>query len=160
MKQLALTFTLVLLTLPVFAQGPGGHHGPGGPGGKEKLDALRIAFFTEKLNLTPEESSVFWARFNELEAEMKQIHEERKALKPNFKEIQSKSDSEIRDKINAVKNLEIREIELKTKFTLDCFDILDAQRAAKLPILEREFKRAIVEQKKREKSRPGGHRGR
>ena len=45
---------------------------------KENREALKIAFFTAKMNLNTEESSVFWPVLNEMKNELKDLKNERK----------------------------------------------------------------------------------
>ena len=52
----------------------------GPPLPKEKLETLRIAFFSERLNLSPEEAQSFWPVYNAFSEEMGKVHEERRAL--------------------------------------------------------------------------------
>ena len=40
---------------------------------KENREALKIAFFTSKMNLNTEESRVFWPVLNEMENELKDL---------------------------------------------------------------------------------------
>ena len=48
---------------------------------EEKLEALRIAFLTKQLNLSPEEAQQFWPVYNSYTAEAKKLNMELKAGK-------------------------------------------------------------------------------
>ena len=78
MKKTVVVLALSLSTgLVAMAQQPA----PGGGNGEnrgEKIEALKIAFITQRLNLTPEEAQKFWPVFNQYESEMK-------TLRQNFK---------------------------------------------------------------------------
>ena len=41
-------------------------------GNNDKIEALKVAFITKRLNLSPEESQKFWPIYNQYEAEKKQ----------------------------------------------------------------------------------------
>ena len=41
--------------------------------GNDKIESLKIAYITKRLQLTPEESQKFWPVYNQYEAEKKQI---------------------------------------------------------------------------------------
>jgi Spy/CpxP family protein refolding chaperone len=60
MKKLMMMTAAVLMatffTTPIFAQGPPADGGDKG----EKIEALRIAFITQELQLTPQEAQKFW----------------------------------------------------------------------------------------------------
>lgn len=153
MRKLVITSVLTLATVSLLAQDPGKHNE------NNKLAALRIAFFTERLELTTEESSTFWIRFNEYESDLKQIKEKKKELGPHHKNIDDMSEAQIKKDIEAIREIDINEIDIRTEFILDCFSILDAQRAGKLPLLEREFRKAIVNKMNKDGRGPGPQRG-
>ena len=73
LKSLFLAFSL-FFCLSANAQPPNGR---GKPDGK-KVDALRIAFITEKLQLTTQEAQVFWPVYNEYQGKLKEIRQQGK----------------------------------------------------------------------------------
>jgi hypothetical protein len=80
----------------------------------------------------------------------------------DIKNLNTMSDKEIRKDIENFRNLEILETEVRTAFILDCFEIIGAQRAGKLPIPEREFRKAVIDRRRGNNNRtphgrPGGH---
>lgn len=46
-----------------------------GDGKSDKIDALRIAFISQRLNLTPEEAQKFWPVYNQYTADIKKLRE-------------------------------------------------------------------------------------
>ena len=42
---------------------------------QDRIRALKVAFITDKLKLTPEESEKFWPVYNQYEAEQKRIRQ-------------------------------------------------------------------------------------
>jgi hypothetical protein len=51
---------------------------------REKLEAYRIAFFTKRLNLTPQEAEKFWPVYNEFQDKKNQIQAEKGKINRNF----------------------------------------------------------------------------
>ncbi len=49
------------------------------PRGGGRMEALKIAFITNKLNLTTEEAQKFWPIYNKYTAEIKQVYQNRTA---------------------------------------------------------------------------------
>lgn len=137
MKNTLIAILLSILALPVIAQKE-----------NDKIEALRVAFFTEKLNLTAEESSEFWVRHNEHESQLSEIREQKKEVGSHVKNLDSMTEDEIRRDLELVRDLDILEAEIRTEFLLDCINILDAPRAGKIPFLEREFRKAILEKRR------------
>lgn len=84
MKKLISVFVLICwLTVPGMSQvagpvpGPGQGQGPGGAGGPARpsgnvLEAMKIAFLTRRLNITPEEAQSFWPVYYQYAAEVRQ----------------------------------------------------------------------------------------
>lgn len=47
---------------------------------RERIKALRIAYISERLNLTPEEAQRFWPIFNAFDDKNMELHKQKKAL--------------------------------------------------------------------------------
>ncbi|MGF1926294.1 MAG: hypothetical protein ACQUHE_19130, partial [Bacteroidia bacterium] len=60
-KNLVFLLLFTLLSGNAFAQGPRFDN--------EKIEAAKIAFFTQKLGLSPEEAKVFWPIYNDYQRE-------------------------------------------------------------------------------------------
>lgn len=74
---------LLVLSVGVYAQpgGPRGREGhPKGPHNTEQVRMEKIAFFTERIGLTPEEAQQFWPLYNEMEAKRGKLFESRSAI--------------------------------------------------------------------------------
>ena len=51
-----------------------------GGGRPETVEAIKIAYFTRKLNLTPEEAQKFWPVYNQYADELKQLRQQNRDL--------------------------------------------------------------------------------
>jgi hypothetical protein len=114
-----------------------------------KVEVLHVAYLTEKLNLTVEESVVFWATHNEHRSAMEDIKKEKRSLKKEERDSKNPSESDLRNRVLRMGELETQEIELRTAFILKCFDILDPERASTIPKLEKDFRRRVIDRSKR-----------
>jgi Skp family chaperone for outer membrane proteins len=141
MKNLITNTLLVLLSaFPAIAQ----------DASQEKADKIKplfTAFLTEKLDMTVDESLIFWAAHNELEKARETIRNEKKELRKKPNEKESLSDKELEENVIQMGDLLIQEIELNRAFILECFNILDPNRAAKIPFFERQFRERIKERR-------------
>ena len=151
MKNLIANTLLLLLTaFPAIAQDASQDRG------QEKADKIKplfTAFLTEKLEMTVDESKIFWAAHNELETEREAIRNEKNELRKKPNEKESLSDKELKENVIQMGDLLIQEIELNRAFILECFNILDAERATKIPFLERQFRERIKEKRSQGKNR-------
>ena len=89
---------------------------PGGELPAERLKGLRIAFFSEKLDLTPTEAEKFWPVYNAYAAEVDKVRGERKEL---FRKLRrstdGKSDSELEAAADRHIELLQKEVEIQKR---------------------------------------------
>ncbi len=108
---------------------------------QEKIKSMRIALFTERLQLTPEEAQQFWPLFNQYEAD-------KKKLRTSYNlpaSMDNLTDAQADEAILASLEIEEKEVGLKRKSYGKLKSVLSAQKIAKLQKAEREFKERILE---------------
>ena len=118
---------------------------------RERVEAQRIAFITQKLELSPEESEKFWPVYN---AFKKSEQEKRKSARPN-KPFDDLSDDEARDIIKRHLTVEAEMVELKRQFMDDVMEILPPRRALRLNMIEAEFNRGVLERLQQARGKKG-----
>lgn len=109
----------------------------------EERKAQKIAFITERLELTPEESKAFWPvyeqKIEERKTAMKAIKGERKE-KPR-KKIEEMSDDEVRTLLDNMIKAKQTELDIQKKYNDKFLAILPPKKVAKLYHAEREYKK-------------------
>jgi hypothetical protein len=135
MKKNLFFIFFVLTSVLAFAQ-PDGKRG-------EKLEALRIAFITEKLSLTPQEAQVFWPVYNEHHAKMKEIRSQNKDAAKNA---DAATDAEIEKIILTHFDAEQRALTLQKEYYVQLKKVLPMRKILKLHHAERDFKNRLIEQ--------------
>ncbi len=117
------------------------------PGSRhEKMEAQRIAFITQQLNLTPEEAQAFWPVYNEYDAkrhEMRKSFRESSDLKKDqLDKLTEAEASQILDNqiIEAQRFLDLRK-EYHAKFK----SVLPAIKVLKLYESERDFQKMLID---------------
>jgi hypothetical protein len=136
MQKFLFFITIFTLSTFAFAQPEGGKRG-------EKLEALRIAFITERLNLTAAEAQVFWPVYNEHHNKQKEI---RGQAKDAAKNADAATDAEIEKIIAAHFDTEQRLLNLQKEYYTQLKKVLPLRKIMKLHRAEREFKNRILEQ--------------
>ena len=121
-------------------------------GKEERIKSLRIAFITSKLDMTPEESQAFWPLHNNMEKELRQL---RKDFKPP-KNVADLTDAEIETLMLQRFDMEEQKLAIKRKYFEQFKVVLPIRKIAKLQMLEKEFKRQLVERLGEEKHRRRG----
>ena len=117
----------------------------------EGAKALKIAIYTQVLDLTEEEAQNFWPIFNEFEKKQTEIREEmnsiRKEVELKFKEL---SDKELEEKIDQMLALRKKEVELTEVYYAKYKTVLPIRKVALIHKAEMMYKRALL-RKVREK---------
>lgn len=131
MKRIAYILVFVLLQLASFAQG----------GKREKIEALRVGFITQQLNLTTDESQKFWPVYNEYQDKVRAARREFKGTSTSFA-----SDKEAQDFLDAELLFKQRELNLYKEYYDKFKKILPLKKVAMLRQAEEEFKKELLKQ--------------
>jgi hypothetical protein len=122
----------------------------GGGQGKEKIQAVKIAVFTEELQLTPKEAEKFWPLFNEYEAKIFAID---KQIRDGGKGLDTKSDKEIEKILENRFKLQQQKIDTEREYYQKFKKIISLQKIAKIPAAQMKFKKRLVGEM--HKNKPG-----
>lgn len=123
---------------------------------KEKIKALKVAFITEKLELTPQEAEKFWPIYNTFEDKEFEIHHNK--MKSIIRKLEDGGFEKLSEKEATVliQQMESNEDELhalRKKYMKDLQKVLSAKKIILLRKSEEEFNRKLLRQfkEKREK---------
>lgn len=134
MKKLIFTVLFVIAFQGVMLAQPG-----------EKVKQLKIAFLTEKLDLSVEEAQVFWPLYNEHEDKRdvleKKIRQDYRKIKDTENQL---SETDLISKLDRITKSRIEMAEMDTQFLKSCLPVLGAQKCSKLISAEEEFKKEIM----------------
>lgn len=106
---------------------------------EERIRSLKIAFVTEKLALTPEESEKFWPVYNQMEAERSALMAEKKS---EFSDDMSDKDAQA----YMTRHFDLREKELamERKYVDKFKTVLPARKVARLLWVEKQFRQEVM----------------
>lgn len=158
MKKLLLILSICsFASLSVFAQ-PGRGEMPDlekNPEIRKKIEAYRTAYFTEKLELTPQEAEAFWPLFREMN---ERKHSLKKTYKPkkHRPDLANATDAEIKSNMKRHFEFKQKALDLEKEYAYKFIEVLPVKKAARLPMLEQEFKRTILREFKKRKGEDGG----
>ncbi len=115
---------------------------------QERIKALKIAFITERLQLTESEAQKFWPIYNTFDAENQKMRKETlgKFRKGDF---ESMSDSEAENLLDEMMATDKRKQELKQQFVKDLLKILPAKKIIILKATEDAFNRRMMQEMKK-----------
>jgi hypothetical protein len=116
-------------------------------GKREQIKTLKIAFFTERLNLSPEEASIFWPLYNEHETAKESLRkQQRTQIRDRFANLDEISEKEAQQALKQYLNLEEKEEELDKAFYLRIAGEFSAVRTLKLFQAEQDFRRRLLQE--------------
>lgn len=107
----------------------------------ERVRAQRVAYLTQRLQLTPTESQQFWPVFTEYENARRELSRQ---LRPPASE-DAMTDKEAEEFLDRQLKVEGEILELKRKYMTRFRKILPARKIVLLPRADREFKRELLQ---------------
>ena len=124
----------------------------------ERFNSQRIAFFTERLRLTPEEAQVFWPVYNEYQAQKNNIIEERRGLTKTLVQNQKTlSENEIEKLGDEYIASIVKETELLQTYHARFKKVLPIRKVMRIYTTENQFKNHLLRQiqQAQQRKKPG-----
>ncbi len=122
---------------------------------REEIKAMKIGFITDKLKLTTDEATKFWPVYNEFQAKMEKLHEDRRANHKKLKKgLDSLSNTEVEKLTDQELLFEEKVLALKKEYHAKFKAVLPIKKVALLYQAEHEFRRELLK-KAREQHRNG-----
>ncbi len=118
-----------------------------GRGHRDRIEAQRIAFFTEKINLTPGEAENFWPVYNDFNSKKETLNREQRFLTINLsKNIDSMSEEEVKSSMEAFVEFKEKEHNLFAEYHEKFLKVLPPAKVMKVYIAELQFKQYLLKQ--------------
>jgi len=105
------------------------------------IELAHYNYINTSLSITEKEQGGFWARYEEMEKNQAVIKANLRSLKKTLLYGFMKSDEEIISIVQQIAELDMAKITVKRDFIVDCVGLLDAERAIKFSLYEKEFKK-------------------
>jgi hypothetical protein len=140
MKHLLTIFLLLLMALPALAQQEVDPEEaqPADPKVKEKINAARVAYITERLGLTAEEAEKFWPVYRE-------FVQKRQGLRQQFRDAK-KSGQDEKALLDLDLKLKQEEVDLEKDYSGRLQKVISAQKLMSLRQAEVDFRRLLLRQ--------------
>ncbi|MCE2495639.1 MAG: hypothetical protein J4F31_03515 [Flavobacteriales bacterium] len=125
----------------------------------EKVEAKKIAFITERLDLSPEQAQKFWPVYNEFQDKLNEARKDQlEIIRPSRDEpnrTSQMSDEELAKMMEMRFDLEQKELNLKVEYHKRFLKVLETRQVARLYTAEHEFKRFLFEEMRSERGERG-----
>jgi len=116
------------------------------PGNKEKIEAAKIGFISERLELTPKQAQVFWPMYNEYSAKKKEIRKAINQLK--IENSDNETDAEILDDIKKINLYKQREVDIEKEYVDKFLTVITPKQLAALYKAEKQFTKILLDKLK------------
>lgn len=147
--------SIVLILMTVFTVSLSAQRAEMSEERKEKMEAMKVAYITKKLDLNTEEAQKFWPVYNELQKKRKAL---RVQSKQNHKEIKEKwdtvSDKDIELLVEKEFELKAKGLALEKQYHEKMKETVELKKLVRLYEAEKQFKREMI-QTLRKKKEPG-----
>lgn len=114
---------------------------------KEKMEAMKVGFISEKLQLTTAEAEKFWPVYNEFESKRMDLRKKILGDTPKRQDIDAMNDKEVETRIDNEITLRQQETELFREYNEKFKTVLPVKKVAKLYEAEREFRMQAVKKR-------------
>ena len=140
------TALLTLLTIIGFTAISIAQPGPKHEEKKEKVEAMKIGFITQQMNLTPEEAQKFWPVYNQMKNEIESVRKERQLSRENVKDnFETMTDPEFEKLINDELASRQKEFDIQKKYVAQFKVVVSIKKVAQFYRAEEQFKRKLLE---------------
>ena len=117
-----------------------------GGGKRERIESMKIAFITKRLDLTPAEAKTFWPVYNQFQDEMETLHKShRENLADERRNFDSLSDGQIEKLVDAEISTRQQELDVVKKYLPQFKKILPIRKVGMLFRAEEDFKRKLLD---------------
>lgn len=118
---------------------------------REQIKAMKVAFLTSELNLTPSEAEKFWPLYNTFDD--KQFELRHRKMKDYFKKIKGSELDKLSEKeaaalLDQIEDNEEDLFNLRRKFIISLKGVLPSAKIIKLKKAEEDFSRKLLQQYK------------
>ncbi|MFN0049804.1 MAG: hypothetical protein ACKVOU_11840 [Cytophagales bacterium] len=110
---------------------------------KDKMEAIKIGFLTDRLDLSSNQAASFWPMYNEYSAKRKELKSKIAALSME-KQIDQLNEDQISQDIKTLFSFKEAKIQLEKEYMLKFTKIISQRQAAKLYYAEREFVKILL----------------
>jgi len=149
-KHIVLLMSLLLLGAGLFAQPK--------QRASERIDAIKVAFITKRLDLSSEEAEKFWPVYNDYQDKRDALREEMMAAKRKVKNGDAAvlTDADYDAYVNAELTYQEKDAALMKEYVARFRKVLSKRKVALLLLAEEDFKKELLKRMSDKPDNPGG----
>ena len=109
----------------------------------EKIKSLKVAYFTEKLELSSNEAKDFWPIYDDFETDLHKLYEGRRDLKKKY-DYNNLSEKDSKHLLDTYLEFEKEKVDITKAYYAKISKVLSYRKTYKLARVEEEFKRQLI----------------
>lgn len=112
---------------------------------RHEFEAQKVAFFTQALDLTPEEAAVFWPLYNEM---FKKIRDKEFQIRKSTKDVRDArnlTNAQVQKVVEENLNTEQQMLDIKKEYYQKLLGVIPSQKILKLDWVEHKFHKQLLE---------------
>lgn len=122
---------------------------------RENIEALKAAYITREMGLTPQESQTFWPVYNQYQDEIEKIRKEKnQQFREGRRLLEKLSDVDLEKMVDNEIVFQQRELDVRKKFHSEFKKVLPIRKVALLYKAEEDFKKEILKRIREERQSP------
>ena len=106
----------------------------------QQVESVKIAFITQKLNLTSAEAEKFWPVYNSYQSEMRELFKQKRESR--------KKDAQAENKIDNELDFESRMLDIRKKYRKEFSKVIPSEKVLQFYEAEREFREHMIKELK------------
>jgi len=110
----------------------------------EVIKSKKVAFITEQIGLTPQESEKFWPVYNKMDKERSELYDHRRDMEESSDDKTVKTEDFYRKLSNEIVAAHVKEGKLMEEYNAKFLSILPAEKVVKLYRSERKFRSYLM----------------
>lgn len=117
-----------------------------------RIQDAKVAIITNRLSLTPEQSTGFWPVYNEFTQKRRDIHKAQRKIM-NDKKAEGKTDEQVLNNLKEVQDLKQQELNLEKEYQNRFLRVITANQVIELYKAERTFNDMLIQRLKQKPER-------
>ena len=147
---LSFSVPIIFLCLSAMGQGPQNHEKR-----MEKYRSMKIAYFTENIELTPEDAEKFWPLYNKYDQQKHELRMNRRLRSKEFsQQAEQLSEQEAEKIIDRHMEIRQKELQLDMEFHNELKQVLSSKKIMKFYITEVQFREYMLRRIREERGEP------
>lgn len=124
---------------------------------REKINSLKVAFITERLDLSSSEAEAFWPVYNDHEAKLDDLRKmERSEIRTKLRTVDDLSEKEADKLLQLAMKIESDKSKLNIEYFNKLNGIISSKKTILLMKAEEDFKRKLIKEYRNKRGSHGG----